>query len=42
MQKLPLIALCLRRYSESVEDYQIRRICQIFITFKEEDVEPSH
>ncbi|EPD8245899.1 TnsD family Tn7-like transposition protein, partial [Shigella flexneri] len=26
LQKLPLVALCLKRYSESVEDYQIRRI----------------
>ncbi|EMD7937583.1 TPA: transcriptional antiterminator, partial [Citrobacter freundii] len=36
---LPLVALCLKRYSESVEDYQIRRISQAFIKLKQEDVE---
>ncbi|EPZ9789434.1 transcriptional antiterminator, partial [Shigella sonnei] len=39
LQKLPLVALCLKRYSESVEDYQIRRISQAFIKLKQEDVE---
>ncbi|EMQ3424622.1 TniQ family protein, partial [Escherichia coli H10] len=39
LQKLPLVAFCLQRYSESVEDYQIRRISQASIKFKQEGVE---
>ena len=39
LQKLPLVALCLKRYSESVEDYQIRRISQAFIKLKQEGLE---
>lgn len=39
LQKLPLAAFCLKRYSESAEDYQIRRISQAFIKFKQEGVE---
>ncbi|HCL8743708.1 TPA: hypothetical protein OC105_005500, partial [Escherichia coli] len=35
----PSLTLCLKRYSESVEDYQIRRISQAFIKLKQEDVE---
>ena len=42
MQKLPLVALCLQRYSESVEDYQIRRISQAFIKLKQEGIELRH
>lgn len=41
MQKLPLVSLCLKRYSEGVEGYQIRRICQTFIKLKQEETEPS-
>ena len=39
LQKLPLAAFCLQRYSESVEDYQIRRISQAFIKLKQEGLE---
>ncbi|AKX47327.1 transcriptional antiterminator [Thiopseudomonas alkaliphila] len=39
LQKLPLAAFCLKRYSESVEDYQIRRISQAFIKLKKEGLE---
>lgn len=39
LQKLPLMTLCLKRYSEGVEDYQIRRVSQAFIKFKQEGVE---
>lgn len=39
LQKLPLVAFCLKRYSERVEDYQIRRISHAFIKLKQEDVE---
>lgn len=42
LQKLPLVSLCLKRYFERVEDYQIRRICQAFIKLKQEETEPSH
>ena len=39
LHKLPLVSLCLKRYSERIEDYQIRRISKVFIELKEENIE---
>lgn len=39
LHKLPLVSLCLKRYSERIEDYQIRRINRAFIELKEESLE---
>lgn len=39
LHKLPLVSLCLKRYSEEIEDYQIRRISKAFIELKEENIE---
>lgn len=41
LNKLPLVALCLKRYTESVADYQIRRVCRAYVELLHEEVEPK-
>lgn len=41
LNKLPLVTLCIKRYVESVADYQIRRVCRAYAELLHKEVEPK-